>query len=156
MSGNRSTFLATVLSVLAPGSGHLYLGRRPRGLALLLVTFAVWAGIGVSLAGPVALRSNLSAILLLVPYVLLIVPSVREVRSSDIETTAIDRPAYVLVMLAVFGPLALPLLWQSRAFGRGGKIAWTIVVAAVVVVAVYAIVVAGPMIEDLLQQASGR
>ena len=144
--------LAVWLSILAPGAGHLYLGDRRGGMALLCVTVALLLAIVVSMVGPAPLRSPATAVLLLLPYAMLSVPAARSLRNEPRETPAIHRRGYLLVMLAVAGPMALPLLWQSEAFSRPGKIVWTIVVIAIVVIAVGALVVVGPMIEELMQQ----
>lgn len=143
--------LAVWLSILLPGAGHLYLGERRGGIALLCVTVSLLLGIIVSLAGPAPLRSPATAVLLLLPYAMLSLPSARSVRNDPGPPPA--SRGYLLVMLAVAGPMALPLLWQSDAFSRAGKIVWTVLVIAIVVIAVCAIVVAGPMIEELARQA---
>ncbi len=149
--GNKA--LAALLTVVLPGAGHLYLGDRRGGVALLCVSVSVLAGIAVSVAGPAAFRSTVTAVLLLVPYAMLAVPAARAVGTGTTETPGNQSRGYLLVMLAVAGPMALPLLWQSSAFSRTGKIAWTVVVVAIVLIAVYAIIVAGPIIEEMMQQA---
>ena len=57
---------------------------------------------------------------------------------------------YVVMMLLAVGPLALPLLWQSGHFSRATKLAWTVAVIIIALLAIYALVVIGPIVERLL------
>lgn len=51
-----------------------------------------------------------------------------------------ERPGMVLLMLfAVLGPLALPMLWRSRRFSRFWKVVLTLAVASLTVLVVVAL-----------------
>ncbi|HEX9142658.1 MAG TPA: hypothetical protein VGA09_00205, partial [Candidatus Binatia bacterium] len=54
-------------------------------------------------------------------------------KGSDQPSDFYYRRPYVVVMLLLVGPLALPLLWQSPHFSRFARWAWTVIVAAAVI-----------------------
>lgn len=151
----RSPLLAAVLSLLVPGLGQLYAGDRAKGIALLCITAGVWGGIAMSTVGPAALRSWLTALFLGFAYLFVWIPA-----ALDAHQHAAGRPSrllsdgrswYVILMLLAVGPMALPLLWQSRAFSRTGKLVWTIVVIAIALLIVLSLIVLGPILERSLE-----
>ena len=144
----RTPFVATVLSALLPGLGQLYNGERVKGIAMLCMV----AGIGISLA---LFRSAVTAVLLGIIYVVVLIPAARDayrVASGQSGTFTGDRTWYVVWMLLMVGPFALPLLWQSARFSRGAKLGWTIAVILIAVIGILAAGAAGHVLEDLLQQ----
>ncbi len=149
MGDEEKKRLAVWLSILFPGAGHFYLGDRRGGIALLCVTVSLLLAIVVSLVGPAPLRSRVTAVLLLFPYAMLSLPSARSLQTG-LAAPPVSR-SNLLIMLAVAGPMALPLLWQSDAFSRAAKFAWTVAVVGLVIVAVGAIIAAGPVIEELMR-----
>ena len=143
----RSPVTAGVLSLLLPGLGQLYNGERAKGIAMLCMTL----GIGVS----AALFHSLSTFILLgLIYVAVLIPAVRDaaqVAAGRGTTFTGDRPWYVIWMLCMVGPFALPLLWQSQRFSRTAKLIWTVAVIFLAVLGILAAGAVGPVLEDLLQ-----
>ena len=152
---SRSPALAAVLSLLLPGLGQLYTGERAKGIAVLCISLGTWLGVALSALGPSTMRSPLTVLMLAIVYLFIWIPSV-----IDAYRDASGRPSrllsggsawYVIVMLLVVGPMAIPLLWQSRAFSRGSKIGWTVFVIAVALLIIVSLLAIGPAVERLLQ-----
>ena len=68
----------------------------------------------------------------------------------------------MIFMLAIVGPMAVPLFWQSPRFTPGAKRWWTAAVVAVALAGVAFAVWLGPIVErylatvrDLLESAQG-
>ena len=144
----RTPFVATVLSALLPGLGQLYNGERAKGIAMLCMV----GGMAIS---AVLFRSVMTAVLLGIIYVAVLIPAVRDafrVAAGQPGTFTGNRPWYVVWMLLMVGPFALPLLWQSARFSRGAKLGWTVAVILIAVIGILAAGAAGPVLEDLLQQ----
>jgi TM2 domain-containing membrane protein YozV len=150
----HSPRIAAALSLVIPGVGQIYKGERGKGAALLSSAVGIWAGILVATIGPVPFRSWLGGVSLAVVYPLIWVPAIRDAYQQDCGPSrpfpAGEKRWYVVLMLLAVGPMALPLLWQSRRFGRIAKIAWTTLVLVVVIGAISVLVVAGPLLEELL------
>ena len=154
---SRSPALAAVLSLLLPGLGQLYTGERAKGIAVLCISLGTWLGMALSTFGPSTMRSLLTALMLAIVYLFVWIPAV-----IDAYRDASGRPTrllsggsawYVIVMLLVVGPMAIPLLWQSRAFSRGRKIGWTVFVIVVALVIIFSLLAIGPAVEGLLQES---
>lgn len=129
----KNPYLALLYSVI-PGLGQLYLGERAKGWTLLCMT----AGVAVSL---MISHTRIACILMGLIYLCLVIPA-----AIDAFQTASGRPRtwtgdsvpYVIVMLLMVGPFAIPLLWQSSKFSFFAKVLCT---AAVILIAILAIVV---------------
>jgi hypothetical protein len=150
---SRSPYIAAGLSLVAPGAGQIYSGDRPKGVALLCITAGLWTIAILTMAGPAAARSALTMPLLVIVYLFVLVPAVLDAyRAGEGQTAAIagEERWYVVMMLLAVGPLALPLLWQSRRFSRATKLTWTVAVIIIVLLAAYALVAIGPTVERLL------
>lgn len=147
-----------MLSALLPGLGQIYNGETSKGVALVLIAGGIIAAICFSVIGPAAMRSTLTCVMLAAVYVLVWAPAVVDAnKGTSARARALlagERRWYVIVMLLSAGPMALPLLWQSPRFSRAAKILWSVLVVAVALLAIFAIVVAGPMVEELLQNSS--
>lgn len=149
----RSPYIAAGLSLVAPGAGQIYRGDRPKGIALLCITAGLWASAILTMAGAAAAGSVLTMLLLAVVYLFVLIPAVLDAYRAGGGQTAViagERPWYVVMMLLAAGPLALPLLWQSRRFSRTTKLAWTGAVIIIALLAIYALVALGPIVERLL------
>ena len=149
----RSPYIAAGLSLVAPGAGQIYSGDRPKGVALLCITAGLWTSAILTIAGVTAARSALTMLLLVVVYLFVLIPAVLDAyRAGEGQTAVIagEKLWYVVMMLLAAGPLALPLLWQSRRFSRATKLAWTVAVIILALLAIYALVVIGPIVERLL------
>jgi len=47
MNNEDRLFLASLLGLILPGTGHLYLGFTRRGMIVLLIAFAITIGVSV-------------------------------------------------------------------------------------------------------------
>lgn len=153
---SRSPRLAAGLSALLPGLGQLYLGDRPKGIAILAAAAGVLAGVALAVAGPAALRSWATVAMLAVVYPFLWLPAVRDAyrgaRGEPSPLLAGEQLWYVILMLLTVGPMALPLLWRSPRFSRRAKHLWT---AAVILIALGGIaftVWLGPLLQRHLAE----
>lgn len=151
---------AAALSALLPGIGQLANGERAKGLAVLASSLGVIVGAWLSVQGPAFLRSWISFAMLVAIYPLIWFPAVVDARRS-----AQGRPSpllegqriwYVLVMLAVVGPMAMPLLWQSERFPRWAKVLLSLAVIAIALGAIAFAVWVGPIIERELGAFSNQ
>ena len=146
---------AALLSVALPGLGHLYLGDRRRALAMLAVSVSMWlAAVFMVVWAGFDTASCIAS--LGVPYALIVLPAARDAwqHAGGLrpDATVVDSRAYVLTMLACIGPLGLPLLWESRKFGRPAKAVWTVLVMGVVAGAVWLLAAVGPQVTALLHE----
>ena len=152
----RSPILAALLSLIAPGLGQLYNGERAKGAAVLCIALFTWFGIILAAFGPAAMRSRLTVIFLALAYVSAWIPAAIDAyqRASGTATPLLSHLTawYVILMLVTVGPMALPLLWQSRAFSRKAKIVWTVVVIGIALLFIVTIIAAGPTVEQSFQQ----
>ena len=129
----KNPYLAFLYS-LVPGLGQLYLGERAKGLTLLCMSL----GVAVSL---IINHTRTAWLLMGLIYLFLVIPA-----ATDAFQTASGRPwtfkgdsvFYVILMLLVIGPFAIPLLWQSPRFSTAAKILCTL---AVIFFAILAIVI---------------
>ena len=135
------------------GRGAALQRRSATGVALLCITAGVWASAILTMAGVAAAGSALTMSLLAVVYLFVLAPAVLDAyRAGQGRSAAVagERLWYVVMMLAAVGPLALPLLWQSRRFSRATKLAWTAAVIIIALLAIHVLVAMGPTLERLL------
>jgi len=145
MVERKHPLLAALLSFLLPGLGQLYVGENAHGIALLCIV----AGIVVNAA---LSRSVLALVLMLLVYLAVVIPSIVDAwRVAGGRTRAFggESVAYVVVMLLVAGPFALPLLWRSGRFSRAAKLIWT----AVVVIIALLFVITVRFLPEILRSA---
>jgi hypothetical protein len=76
------------------------------------------------------------------------------IHDKKIKTWAGDTIPYVIVMLLLVGPFAIPLLWQSRKFSARAKIVWTVVVIGIALLSIAAMTFVASFLEQLME--SGR
>ena len=124
MSGRTNRFVALLLSAVIPGLGQLYSRDIKKGLmifgsCLSLGLLGYWVGgfnrIAVALA-------------LLLLWVSGAVDAYQSAKTSGRGADFYYRKPYVVAMLLLVGPLALPLLWQSPNFASRGRWLWTVMV----------------------------
>ncbi len=145
----KNPFLAFLYSLLAPGVGQLYLGERAKGWTLLCMAAGVWISLAIS-------RTPLSWLLLGLIYLAVMIPA-----ASDAFQTASGKPRafasnsvfYVIAMLLLIGPFAVPLLWQSPKFSKTAKIAWTIAVILIVFLAIAVLMLTASSLDQLIRQS---
>lgn len=142
---------AAVLSAVLPGLGQLANGERAKGLAVLASSVGVIAGIAVAAVGPLAMRSWITVVMLVVMVPFVWVPAVVDAwRRAQGEASPLlegERIWYVLLLLATVGPMSLPLLWQSPRFSRLVKILLTVAVIGIALAAIAFAVWVGPILE---------
>ena len=148
---HRSLMKAALLSLLLPGLGQLYIGRRTEGLISLATAGGIICAILLSAVGPAALRSHVSVLFLELAYLSVWVASIVEASDQTPKSRqsllAGERAWFLVLMLAMAGPLALPMLWHSKQFSRRRKIAWTLVVISALVVGILSVILLGPQLE---------
>jgi TM2 domain-containing membrane protein YozV len=145
---------AVLLSLVLPGLGQLYLGEYARGAATLIMSVSVWGAAAFMLWGG---ASGFAIVVSLgFVYFLVLVPAVREAwrraGGQNEGPSPGESRSYVLTMLACLGPVALPLLWQNPRFGRPAKVAWTMLVTAVLAGGLWALAKIGPVLDQTIRQ----
>ncbi len=149
-----SPAVAAALSFLIPGLGQIYRGQRAQGFAIVCVAAGVAAGALASLFGPASIQSPFTAATLAIVYACVWLPAVLDAARSNAkdggQLIAGRSRAYVVLMLVTAGPMALPLLWQSPAFSRGAKIFWTVGVVLLAFIAIWSVMVVGPLVDEMM------
>jgi len=143
----KNAFLALFYSAVVPGLGQLYLGERAKGWTLLCMS----TGVVVSL---IVNHTVIAWFLMGGIYLMVMIPA-----AWDAFQTASGRPRtflaatvpYVIFMLLMVGPFAIPLLWQSPRFSRTAKIFWTILVILVAFLAIATLTFMASFLEELLK-----
>jgi TM2 domain-containing membrane protein YozV len=123
MSLGKKPLVALILSIL-PGLGQIYNGEVAKGLVIagscLLLALGAWWLPG---------STGLSFILALaVVWISVIVDAYKTAKVFGKPLDWYHRVPYVVAMLLLVGPLALPLLWRSPYFSRFARWTWTFVV----------------------------
>lgn len=144
----KSPWAAFFLSLAVPGLGQLYLNEKAKAFSLLCIT----AGIVLSLA---LSRSWITFVLLAPLYLFVLIPA-----SLDAYQTAAGNPRtfkgdsvfYVIMMLVIVGPFAIPLLWQSAKFPKGAKIVCTVLVTLIALAAVLTMALIGSIFNEMMKQ----
>ncbi|MBI3087839.1 MAG: hypothetical protein HYY91_03015 [Candidatus Omnitrophica bacterium] len=142
-TSTKNPWVAAGLS-LAPGLGQLYNGQRAKawvlcGACLALVLATTW------LAG---ISRVTAALALFVVWTSAIVDAYKTAQMSGRPLDWYYRRPYVVAMLLLLGPVALPLLWRSPHFSAAARWTWTTVVLGAVL-----LFLATPyLINRLLQQ----
>lgn len=127
-SARKYPVLALLLSAAVPGLGQYYNGQRTKGVVIAGAGFGLGLGI-VWLSG----LSRISAVLALgILWLSAALDAYKTAQAGDQPLDWFSRPAYVIAMLLLVGPLALPLLWRSPYFSRAARWGWTVLVIAAV------------------------
>ena len=149
MSTRCHPLLAGLLSLLAPGLGHLACGERATGWAFLCITAGV-------LLSCLIFRSPSTWMLMGLAYLFIALATSRDAAriASGRPSTLRAGPVWSLVVMAlVIGPFALPLIWQHERLSRRAKTIWTIIVVGVTLLSLLLAAAIGPFIDQLLEQA---
>ena len=124
----KKPILAVLLSLFVPGLGHYYIGQPRKGLFIV--------GICVLLALGVRQCEGVNFLTLLVAlgafWLSAIVDTYQMAQTYGHSLEWYYRPSYVVTMLLLIGPFALPLLWRSPYFSRWVRWGWTTIVAGTV------------------------
>lgn len=125
MGAGKKPIIALILSLILPGLGQAYNREVEKGVIiagaclLLAVAFPWLSGLGrVSVA-----------LTLLVIWVSAVLDAYKTAQLSGRPLDWYYRVPYVVTMLLLVGPLALPLLWRSPYFSRLARWIWTAVIA---------------------------
>lgn len=128
MTARSNRFAALLFSLLLPGLGHIYMREIRKGL----IIFGSCLGLGLLSYSIGGFNRVAAALALLLLWVSAGVDACQSAKTSGHGADFYYRKAYVVAMLLLVGPLALPLLWQSPNFSRTGRWLWTIVVVGAV------------------------
>lgn len=128
MPVSSNSRVALLCSVLLPGLGQIYNRESKKGL----IIFACAIGLGVLGSW----LSGFNRFAMLLALVLLWVSAATDAyymaRNSGQPAEFYYRKPFVVAMLLLVGPLALPLLWESTNFSRTARWLWTILVVSIV------------------------
>ena len=150
----KSPTRALLLSLLVPGLGQLYLGERAKGWTLVCMTAGVMVSLAIS-------HTWITCLLMGGIYLGVMIPAASDafqtaqvtMHEKKEKTWAGDTIPYVIVMLLMVGPFAIPLLWQSAKFSRTAKILWTIAVILIAFLAIAMLTFSASFLDQFLKQA---
>jgi hypothetical protein len=132
----------TLLSILLPGLGQLYLGERANGLSLIAASL----GMGLVLCFD---PSWFTGIFIALAYLSLVYHAAKDAYRGTKNTESIE---YILGLTVVCGPFCLPLLWQNTQIRVRGKIIWTIVILILTGLTIASMVYLDPIVNQILDQ----
>ena len=139
--------LALFYSVVVPGLGQLYLGEYAKGWTF----FCMGAGVVVSL---IVSHTAIACFLMGGIYLAVMIPAAWDAfqtASGRSRTFTADTVPYVIIMLLMVGPFAIPLLWQSQKFSTPVKFIWTVGVILIALLAIAAMTFAASFLEQLMR-----
>jgi hypothetical protein len=124
MTARAQPFLALILSALLPGLGQIYNRELNKGLVIIASCLALslaiyWVG---------GLNSISFALALLLIWSSAIVDAYKVAKTAGQSAEFYYAKSYVVAMLLLVGPLALPLLWRSPNFSNTARWLWTVIV----------------------------
>lgn len=126
MPERKIPLLALGLSLIVPGLGQIYNKDSAKGL----VVFGLCVGLGLLTYNLSGLNKITAALALIIIWISAITEAYQIANSSGRPVDFYYRAPYVIAMLLLVGPLALPLLWRSPHFSRLARWSWTILVVA--------------------------
>ena len=127
MITSKNPWMALAASLILPGLGQVYNDQRVKGVVIAGVCAALAAG-GWWISGMTRISLLLA---LLIIWSSAVVDAYKTAQAAGRPLEWYYRRPYIVSMLLVVGPLALPLLWRSPHFSRGARWLWTIVVVGV-------------------------
>ena len=124
MSTRTNPLIALILSAVLPGLGQVYNHERKKGWVIvgccvLLAVATYWLS-GFNAVSP--------ALALLLIWFSAIIDAYKVAKSAGETAEFYYAKKYVVAMLLLVGPLALPLLWKSPNFSNGVRWVWTVIV----------------------------
>ncbi|MGE5817211.1 MAG: hypothetical protein ACM37Z_04240 [Deltaproteobacteria bacterium] len=146
MSVQKNPIAALMLSVIVPGLGQIFNRETKKGFIILVSSL----GLGLLIYWLSGLNKVSIALALMLLWSSAIVDAYKVAKASGQPSDFYYRRPYVIVMLLLVGPLALPLLWQSPHFSRFARWTWT----AIVVAAVVMFIATPYLMNRLIQEAS--
>jgi hypothetical protein len=127
MPARSSPSLALLLSVLVPGWGQKHIGQTKKGLVIFSCALSLGL-LGYWFSGFNRIAMLLALLLL---WVSAAVDAYQMAKAAGQPAEFYYRKTFVVAMLVLVGPLALPLLWQSPHFSRAARWLWTVLVVSV-------------------------
>lgn len=124
MTPRAKSFLALILSMLLPGLGQIYNQEQKKGW----VIFACCLFLGIATYWLTGFNAITAALALLLLWLSAIIDAYKVAKSAGHAAEFYYAKRYVVAMLLLVGPLALPLLWQSPNFASTARWVWTVVV----------------------------
>jgi len=126
MPMQKSPLLALLLALIMPGLGQTYNHESKKGMVIF--------GSGLSLAllayWLTGLNGAAAALALALLWISAAIDAYKVAKIAGQAAEFYYRKGYVVAMLLLVGPLALPLLWQSPNFSLTARWLWTAVVVA--------------------------
>lgn len=146
MPAPKNPVIAAVLSAIVPGSGQIYSQEVKKGL----VIFGSCLSLGLLSYWISGLNKISTLLALLLLWISAVADAYKAAKTSGQAADFYYRRPYVVAMLLLVGPLALPLLWQSPNFSRTARWTWTLIVVGAAL-----LFVATPYVMNwLIKQAS--
>jgi hypothetical protein len=124
MSDRKNSFTALALSAIIPGAGQVYNQEIKKGL----VIFGSCLSLGLLTYWISGLNGFSTALALALVWISAMIDAYKAAKTAGQPSDFYYRRAYVVTMLLLVGPLALPLLWQSPNFSRTARWTWTVIV----------------------------
>ena len=124
MPDRRRPLLALALSAIVPGLGQIYNEEARKGLVII--------GSCLGLAMLIYWQSGLNKIsfglALLLIWMSATIDAYKVAQASGQPSEFFYRKTYVVSLLLLIGPFALPLLWRSPHFSRTARWVWIVLV----------------------------
>jgi hypothetical protein len=124
MSMRKNPLLALLLSIILPGLGQIYSREIKKGL----VIFGSGLSLGLLTYWLSGFNKIAAALALLLLWISAAVDAYKIAKTAGQGAEFYYRKSYVVAMLLLVGPLALPLLWQSPNFSSVARWTWTAIV----------------------------
>ena len=124
MPDRRNPFAALALSVIVPGLGQHYNNEPGKGWVIIGSCIAL----GILVYWQSGLNKISVALALLLIWASAIIDAYKVAEASGQPPDFYYRKAYVVSLLLLVGPFALPLLWRSPHFSRTARWVWTALV----------------------------
>lgn len=113
-----------VLSVSVPGLGQIYNREIKKGL----VIFGSCLSLGLLTYWISGLNKFSTALALILVWISATIDAYKVATTAGQSSDFYYREPYIVAMLLLVGPLALPLLWQSPYFSWIARWIWTAIV----------------------------
>ncbi len=124
MTTRAKSLLALLLSTLLPGLGQIYNQEQKKGWVILACCLVL----GIATYWLTGFNAITAALALLLIWLSAIVDAYKVAKSAGQTAEFYYAKSYVITMLLLVGPLALPLLWQSPNFTNTARWVWTVIV----------------------------
>jgi TM2 domain-containing membrane protein YozV len=114
-----------VLSAIGPGLGQFYNREAGKGLAII----GSCLGLGLLIYSQSGLNRITFALALLLVWISAVAEAYKSAQAFGQPPDFYYRKAYVVSLLLLVGPFALPMLWRSPHFSRTTRWTWTAIVS---------------------------